>query len=295
MTFLLSQELVEKAVYNPSKPWEDNVLKIIGLSDLMKKLDPQRVFDALERIKAYEDDLRQRAVREGRGDDPVSQEEKARLVKLLDEHVSYAFDPDEFTKVADAVYLFYPKVDRNELKLGDLWNQFAAFRMIVQMELFSRLLLVLDPQRAPFYGRGHSFGVGVEISFPSASYDIAEAGNCYALGRNTACVMHLMRVLEKGLRALAAEVGLPFKTEAWGRVIGQIEDKLTELRQPNNKSPKKANLHFYSECAVEFANFKDAWRNCAAHESTQFDEHEARSIMEHVKAFMQKVSVRLSE
>jgi len=67
--------------YNPSNPWHDNVLKIIGVSEVMKRLDAHRVFDALERIEAYEKELRRRSVEEGHGDDEVTQTEKDRLVK----------------------------------------------------------------------------------------------------------------------------------------------------------------------------------------------------------------------
>ena len=40
------------------------------------------------------------------------------------------------------------------------------------------------------------FGEPVGEAFPSAQYDISEAGRCLVLKRSTACVLHLMRALE---------------------------------------------------------------------------------------------------
>lgn len=46
------------------------------------------------------------------------------------------------------------------------------------------------------------FGDEVFTKFPSANNDIFEVGTCLALERGTACVMHLMRIIEAGLGRL---------------------------------------------------------------------------------------------
>lgn len=290
MTTFLSKPLSPLAVYNPSKPWEHNILKIVDLSKIMKRFDAQKIFDALERIQAYEDDLRMRVVQEGRGDETVSQAEKDRLGKLLDEHISYAFHPDEFTKIADAAYLLWPRVERDKLKLFDLFGQFAGFRMAVHMELFSRLLLVIDPQKAPFYGRKKAFGEGVDGSFPAARRDITEAGNCYALDLHTACVFHLMRVLEKGLRAMARQLGVPCEIENWHHMIQDIESATRRVEQEPRSPERQRKLKFYGDRATELAFFKHAWRDHVMHAQTEYGQQEALQIMGHVEAFMQKLA-----
>ena len=52
---------------------------------------------------------------------------------------------------------------------------------------------------------------------------------------------------------------------------------------------------FYSEAAVQFTYFKDAWRNYVVHENRIFDEDKALQIFEHVRAFMQSLAMKLSE
>lgn len=60
-------------------------------------------------------------------------------------------------------------------------------------------------------------------SFPSTKYDVTEALKCYAFGRGTACVFHLMRVLERGLKVFADRFGIPSDHTNWHNIIEGIE------------------------------------------------------------------------
>ena len=167
----------------------------------------------------------------------------------------------------------------------------------MEEELRSQNLIVVAGDKAEYCENESLLGKEVCESFPSAKYDVREAGNCYAVGLNGACVFHLMRVLEVGLRALTTDIGIPFKTEAWGRILEQIECAIVEIRRSKKEDPRKKKLHVYSQCVVEFGNFKDAWRNFAVHETDRhsYDEYYVRSIMEHVKYFMQALAAEFSE
>jgi hypothetical protein len=45
-------------------------------------------------------------------------------------------------------------------------------------------------------------------AFPSIAAEVEDGVDCYALGHNTACVFHMVRVAEIGLRAIARERGI---------------------------------------------------------------------------------------
>jgi hypothetical protein len=62
----------------------------------------------------------------------------------------------------------------------------------------------------------------VSVQFPSAAEDIAESGKCLGCGRSTACVMHLQRVMEVGLAALAKAVGVTQQND-WGKYLKEID------------------------------------------------------------------------
>ena len=50
-------------------------------------------------------------------------------------------------------------------------------------------------------------------AFPSCAGDIQKARSCYALGQEDGCVHHLMLVLERGLKALAAKLGVQYQPQ----------------------------------------------------------------------------------
>jgi hypothetical protein len=123
--------------------------------------------------------------------------------------------------------------------------------------------------------------------FPDCKNDIHVGVDLWALYHHTASVFHMMRVLEVGLKALASSVDLKFTIENWQNIIDQIE---AQIRLKQKSLPKGADknktLQFLAEAAKEFAYFKDGWRNYVSHNKIVYDEHQARSVMEHVRQFM---------
>ncbi len=73
------------------------------------------------------------------------------------------------------------------------------------------------PDWVPYYTADEPFGQIVWLSFPMARDDIEAAGKCLALGQGTACVFHLMGVMEIGLRALGLAMKIPYAPswESW--------------------------------------------------------------------------------
>ncbi len=69
-------------------------------------------------------------------------------------------------------------------------------------EMSQPLFLTIKQDKAIYFNQASLFGESVFNNFPSASFDIEEAGKCFAVGRSTACVMHLMRCIEVGLKAV---------------------------------------------------------------------------------------------
>lgn len=75
-------------------------------------------------------------------------------------------------------------------------------------------------------------------AFPSARREIEEGVDCYALGHDTACVFHMCRACEIGLRALAKERGIsivrgnvPLEWGTWGQVFQAIEPKIEDIKK----------------------------------------------------------------
>ena len=67
----------------------------------------------------------------------------------------------------------------------------------------------------------------VNDKFPSAAFDIDEAGKCLAIGRSTAAVFHLMRALETAIRAV--HQGKAFFSPEISKMLA--EDYMRQMRQ----------------------------------------------------------------
>lgn len=139
--------------------------------------------------------------------------------------------------------------------------------------------------------------IKVNERFPQAIYDIQESANCRALSRPTACVFHLMRVLEVGLNALATELGIPWPSRNdWQDVINAIEGKIKEIEKGSGQLPSdwREKRQFYADAATQFTHFKDGWRNYAMHFHAVYDEGKAEIIFASVREFMRVLATRLS-
>ena len=140
------------------------------------------------------------------------------------------------------------------------------------------------------------FGDEVDRAFPSAQYDISEAGRCLALRRSTACVVHLMRALEVALENLANELGMSPTTENWHTVLDEIEKEIkSRNKHTHGQKWKDEDEPYFAKAATHFRMIKNAWRNHAMHARDKYTAEEAEEIYGSVRSFMRHLSARLSE
>jgi len=171
----------------------------------------------------------------------------------------------------------------------------------LRRELSTKLFLTLpDDASIESFENERPFdteSISVNERFSDAIYDMQEAANCLALGRATACVFHLMRVLEVGLSALANELKIPWPSHNdWQGVINAIEGKIKEIEKGSGTLPKdwREKRQFYADAATQFTHFKDGWRNYAMHFHAVYDEPKAKLIFASVREFMRVLAKRLS-
>ena len=184
--------------------------------------------------------------------------------------------------------------DEEDIKLGELHVRIRDLREVVEEELQDKLFLYLPPLNQDYFEKPELFGEDVERAFQLSKYDLKEAGNCFAVELYTACVFHLMRVLERGLRAFAGYAGVPCGHECWGDIIKDIEKKLAEPDRTPNTPEKQERKKFCAEASTQFVYFKNAWRNYVMHDWDYYQEGDAKKIMEHVGDFMRHLATKLS-
>jgi hypothetical protein len=155
----------------------------------------------------------------------------------------------------DAVVCDYRTVGHTQQQLKSIIacmkNQFLqelSERTFTQIEVDRESYLMTEEE----FSVQPLFGSDVASAFSSTNRDAREAGNCFATFRHTACVFHSMRVLEKGLIALAHELKvpsrIPFEYENWQNIIEPIETAIRDFEKQQSKSPYKIEtLKRYSE------------------------------------------------
>lgn len=217
----------------------------------------------------------------------VSQKEKDRIEQYLSEaerlasdlaldaaHVTarqirYGFRSDEYKKSLLAEHL-------NELR-GRLHDQLA-----------SRQFVHVKPLYVEFYQQNDLFGQIVNDCFPSAIDDIQDAGTALAVGLGTSCVMHLMRVAEVGLKALAKELDVPYSV-SWEAYLTKIEKSIS-IKHSLKPAEWKKNEAFFRDFSGDLVTIKNAFRNPTMHVERTYSQQEAEQVFLAIKTLMQRMA-----
>jgi hypothetical protein len=176
--------------------------------------------------------------------------------------------------------LFRPSLDTLSFSFAKELQRHSCFRIATEKD--------------KYFEKDDLFGPEVSKAFRSCVAEIRNAGNCYALEQNEACVFHCMRILERALRLLAKELGVTFSgaldLQDWQNIIEKVESEIKNLEKLPKSKYKSDTLKLFSQAAMQFRWFKEAWRNHVMHVRDIYDAGKASSILEHVRDFMQALA-----
>jgi hypothetical protein len=225
----------------------------------------------------------------------VVEETRKTFSSMLDEYIKACEEigltstADQFKRVKEAtddakvygeISQFLPEV------LNRLEDECA--RKIV-MSIDSAYVAYLDEQH---FDSKDQTAPKVSAQFASAADDIAEAGTCLACARSTACVMHLGRVMEIGLKSLAGAVGVSHQND-WGRYLTKIDEELQS--RIKSAGARSADEQFYAEAHIMFDSVRRAWRNPAMHTDRVYTMERAEEILIAVRSFMRHLATKLHD
>lgn len=178
----------------------------------------------------------------------------------------------------------------SQLKAPQILAELQAIQKVLVTEMGQKLFLQIPPQMEDYYTqRLPIMGKQVLDAFPSAAYDIAEAGKCLALERCTACVFHLMRVMEVGLRNFALSLGLTAsKNPNWSGWLAGIQEKLNVSKEIQKDA-------FFQEASTLLHSCKNSWRNPTMHMEKTYTQEDAQAIFNAVQGFMKHLANRIRE
>jgi len=148
-----------------------------------------------------------------------------------------------------------------------------------EMSMFN--FFYMPSEQADFYRKDELFGMNVNAKFPSIQYDMVEAGNCFAMGRSTACVFHLMRIMEVGVQEFGKKLGVALAAEKnWQNILDELNKAIKALP---HKAPSTVEM---SQASANLYAVKLAWRNEVMHPNDKYTLEEAKNLLGQVKLFM---------
>lgn len=165
-------------------------------------------------------------------------------------------------------------------------------------ELESKVFMFIPSHRMQYFDP--LIEDAVRQAFPKAASELESSGKTLAAGFYTASVFHAMRAAEIGVRALGYELGVafpdkPLELAEWQNILDQADSKIVEMKKLPRGTQKDDKLNFYSQAAVQFRYFKDAWRVRVAHARETYDEPQALMIFTHTNEFFATLATDLKE
>jgi hypothetical protein len=194
-----------------------------------------------------------------------------------------------------------PKVERFRIRLKPQSDPSVLADLLGKMnedlsdELRGRMFYYVNPVNAERYEKPLATWTEVVAKFDVA-IDVEESEKCAAVGRHTASVFHLMRVVEVGLRALGASLNdeslNPKLNPTWDRILSRCD---SELKKPyKDRGPEwRSDEQFFSAATATLRAVKDAWRNPSLHVEKDYNEEQAADVRQAVRAFMRQLATKL--
>jgi hypothetical protein len=185
----------------------------------------------------------------------------------------------------DALSSDIESLDKIPMTRRELSTTLDHINGTIIIEMGQSLFMYIDQDRAKMYNKPELLGSSVNAKFPTVQFDVVEAGNCYAGGRGTAVVFHLMRIMETGVQAFGSKLGVPLTDQkVWQVILDGINAKIKGLpsKDPGTVKMSQASANLYA--------VKLAWRNEVMHPKDTYTLEEADNLIRQVKIFMEQLA-----
>lgn len=177
--------------------------------------------------------------------------------------------------------------DRGGQSASELATMLTELHKRVHEDLDALIFLVVPSDKASFFDIDWLRNTSLFDAFPTAVFpEMQNAGRCYAFGQNEACMFHLMRIVDYGLRLVAASLTIPYDARNW-MGIGDAIQKNMEAKYSVKTSDWKQSEPFYASILTDIQAISRGHRNPVIHEiEKKYDDKEAHYMLVVVEAFM---------
>jgi len=267
--------ITQKAIDTPEQPWISSPYSLISWWD-MEQFSAEEFYDIGNYLGRLSELFRGGSVKDRLSEINQGGAIQSQIEWILDACVALALKVS--IKCAEA---FLEKAGRDDLSTEEAHRLFQELENTIRREMETELFLYVPASQARFYDKKELFGAKVSSRFPNLQSDIIEAGNCLALERGTACVFHLMRVMEAAVQEFGHVLGiLAVDTKNWQTILDEINKAIKALPSKGLLTPA------LSEAAANLYSVKLAWRNEVMHPKATYAPDEAKDVFRQVRLFM---------
>jgi hypothetical protein len=154
----------------------------------------------------------------------------------------------DLTISAKQLACIHSAVYSDQATVAEFADMMKELRLRMTDELEDKFFLQVPPDRIKYFTDLDLFGELVSKRFSNSTKDVDEAGKCLGLGRGTAAVFHLMRVMEDSLKYLAGRLTIPY-APSWESYIKQITEQIA-LKHAHKTVDWKRDEAFFRESSV---------------------------------------------
>jgi hypothetical protein len=140
--------------------------------------------------------------------------------------------------------LYFEK-DQAGMTVGEIVELLNQLERTIRWEMEEKLFMFIPSDRAGYYDQPELFGKDVNKRFPTIQFDMIEAGNCYAAGRGTAVVFHLMRIMEVGVQEFGKKLSVALVAHKnWQNILDEMNKAIKALPpliliRSNSRKPRQ--------------------------------------------------------
>ena len=160
-------------------------------------------------------------------------------------------------------------------------------------ELKNVMFLRINPGMVEYYNSKNLFGIDDTKINDLIIEDIGESLKCFALNRYTACVFHLMRVMEQVVQIFGKKLRIKIdpKHETWYQILVHVNKAIEKL--PDKTTKQKEKKLKYKAASAHLDNVRIAWRNEVMHPKQTYTKEEAEDVINSVRIFVNDLAVIL--
>lgn len=157
----------------------------------------------------------------------------------------------------------------------------------IQEDLEARVFLTVSLDKAEFFAHDWLQDSDIAKAFPmTALPEMLNAGRCYAYDEDTACMFHLMRVIDFGLRVVAKSLGISYDARNWMGIANEIQKNMEQKYATKTVDWKKSEP-LYAGILTDIQAISRGHRNPVLHElEKKYGERDAHYMIVVTEAFL---------